>query len=456
MKKNGTLFYVTLSIFLPPIGIFMLAAAELFYSHRNIEALAELYIENFTESIAGRMEYGRIPFPGEFPSLSEDPGGGREPVSFRIPVLFALLDKEGKFVSGSERMRELVRESGGKIPTGIAGYIRAPDGEKFTAVKFPVPGKDFQAAGAIPWKDVPRAAPVRLWSVLAASMALWSSLFLIFIWRNVINPIHWLEQRVSSLKWGFEPLDDSLKHATPRVKKMHGTLVRVSQLAIRTTKTNRACMNDLVNVQEDERTKISRDIHDGPLQDVTALIQRIHLARRPDNTPEDTRLELDLAEKIAMTTVKEMRALCDFLNPPWLELGLSQALTELTERQALQYGVKIFLGVDESLNLSDSVTLAFFRVVQEAVTNSVRHGEASNIWIDIKRSDDGDVELTIQDDGHGFDITESDTADLRAEGHRGLSNMEERMTLIGGQLKVISYRGEGTCVRGLLPASGPR
>jgi signal transduction histidine kinase len=90
-------------------------------------------------------------------------------------------------------------------------------------------------------------------------------------------------------------------------------------------------------------------------------------------------------------------------------------------------------------------------VVQEAVTNSVQHGEAKNIWIDLKRGGTGGVELTIQDDGHGFDIKEGDTANLRAEGHRGLSNMEERIALVGGALKIISYRGEGTCIRGVLP-----
>jgi signal transduction histidine kinase len=93
-------------------------------------------------------------------------------------------------------------------------------------------------------------------------------------------------------------------------------------------------------------------------------------------------------------------------------------------------------------------------VVQEAVTNSVRHGEAKNIWIDLKRGETEGIELTIQDDGHGFDIKEGGTADLhslRSEGHRGLSNMEERMALVGGTLKIISYRGEGTCIRGLLP-----
>ena len=286
---------------------------------------------------------------------------------------------------------------------------------------------------------------------LIALMALLSIIAVIRLVLRVLHPIENLENAVSSLKWGYEPLTFDMSKASPQVRDMGETLHRISLAAIAVVNEHRSHVNDMVHVQEDERTKISRDIHDGPLQDVTALIQRIRLARRPDNTEEDKQRELDLAEKIAFATVKEMRSLCNFLNPPWLELGLSQALTELTERQSVQYGVKIFLGVDEDIPLSDTITLAFFRVVQEAVTNSVKHGEAKNIWIDMSRNEEGSITLTIQDDGHGFDTKKDSRAELRAEGHRGLFNMEERMSLIGGRLRVISYKGEGTCIRALLP-----
>ena len=286
---------------------------------------------------------------------------------------------------------------------------------------------------------------------LIAFMALLSIIGVIQLVRRVLYPIDKLEKAVSSLQWGYELLTVDMSGASPQVRQMGETLARISLDVTAAAKEHKNHVNDMVNVQEDERTKISREIHDGPLQDVTALIQRIRLAQRPDNTEEDKQRELDLAEKIAFASVKEMRSLCNFLNPPWLELGLSQALTELTERQSVQYGVKIFLGVDEDIPLSDTVTLAFFRVVQEAVTNSVKHGEARNIWIDLSRNDECGITLTIQDDGHGFDTKKSSRAELRAEGHRGLFNMEERMSLIGGKLKVISYKGEGTCIRALLP-----
>jgi signal transduction histidine kinase len=293
---------------------------------------------------------------------------------------------------------------------------------------------------------------VFLWPILIVFVAFWGMLAVWNLMHKVLRPISQLSIAVGALKWGREVLSARLgDDANPQVSKMRDALLNLSKDAVKTIEANRKYMNDLVTVQEDERAKISRDIHDGPLQDVTALIQRLRLARDKGNTEKDTARELDLAEKIALTTVKEMRSLCDFLNPPWLDLGLAQALTELTERQSMQYGVKIFLSVDESLELPDAETLAFFRVVQEAVTNSVRHGEAKNIWIELAKNDEGGIEMNIQDDGHGFEIREGTTADLRAEGHRGLSNMEERMSLVGGRLKIISYKGEGTCIRGFLP-----
>jgi signal transduction histidine kinase len=425
-----------------------------------MEALARSYVEYFTENAAENLERGGSVFD-EGDRLFREMNRRRRSLIRsalfrRFPAYIVVLDSDDGAVlysSGAgNRLENLISNSGGGIPVGIAGEMYDSEGELFTAAMFPSSGGNYMIAGAISWGDAPASAAISIyvWPVLMCTAVFWSAISVWSLWRRIIRPVSLLERDISSIRWGVDPLDDGALGAIEEIERIHATLVNVSRSVMATQSANRTFMNDMVNVQEDERTKISRDIHDGPLQDVTALIQRLHLARLPGNSEDDTMRELDLAEKIALTSVKEMRGLCDFLNPPWLELGLAQSLTELTERQSMQYGVRIFLGVDEDLNLSDSVTLAFFRVVQEAITNSVRHGEARNIWVDIKKNDDG-LELTIQDDGHGFDMHESGTHGLRAEGHRGLSNMEERMTLVGGRLKIISFRGEGTCIRGFLP-----
>jgi signal transduction histidine kinase len=417
-------------------------------------------VENFTENIAVNIEKGGY-ISARDDVLSHEIYKWQKELSTnftlfrRFPAYIAVLDYNRSVIyisNGSNKLGDLLENFGDKLPVGMAKEVYDSKKERFTVTSFPSSGGKYFVVGAISWSDMPGAAAIAIyiWPVLMAFAALWSALSIWHLWRSVIHPIIRLEHEISSVKWGFDLMNDEPLNAIHEIEQMHDTLVNVSRSVMATQSANRTFMNDMVNVQEDERTKISRDIHDGPLQDVTALIQRLHLARLQGNTEEDTARELDIAEKIALTSVKEMRALCDFLNPPWLELGLAQSLTELTERQSMQYGVRIFLGVDEDLKLPDSVTLAFFRVVQEAITNSVRHGEARNIWVDVKNNDAG-IELTIQDDGHGFDMHESGTPGLRAEGHRGLSNMEERMILVGGRLKIISFRGEGTCIRGFLP-----
>ena len=455
-KKKRRLIYLALSVFLPPIGIMLLAAGDMMYSFQNVEALAHSYVETFTENIANRIEEADDSSAYMRLELYESAGRKLRLRSFYglggLPALLALLDENGSTIFGSDRLLCLMKHEKGRLPMGAAAEFFDVNGERFTVAAYPSDSGKFTVVGAISWRDLPRSTlrMLYLWPFLMACFALWSGLSVWKIWRHVILPLGELESELSRLKWGEETPGESQTKMIRELAQLRATIAKTAHDAMDRVSLIRTRMNDLVRVQEEERTKISRDIHDGPLQDVTALIQRIHLAKLPGNDPEDTKGELDLAEKIALTTVREMRGLCDFLNPPWLELGLEQALTELTERQSAQYGIRIFLDVDEDLDLSDAVTLTFFRVVQEAVTNSVRHGEARNIWVDVKRDGAG-VLLSIQDDGRGFEVKEGGTASLRAEGHRGLSNMEERMTIVGGRLQIISSPGEGTCIRGLIP-----
>lgn len=456
LRRRKRLFFLALSVFIPPICIMLLAATDLVNSVRSVETLARLYVENFTENAAKTI--GK--FADTAPNIDLTPYeqydgklGLHSMIGVeRLPSLIALLDKDGSVLYSSERLLGLIRGFEGDLPLGSATELFDSGGERFTVVACPSVHGAYTVVGAISWRDLPGSMlrPLYIWPLLMACFAIWCGLSVWRIWKRVLRPLGELESELAGLRWGEETLGDTPTKMLHELSEVRSSLAKAAHDAVSKVSVIRSCMNDLVSVQEEERTKISRDIHDGPLQDVTALIQRIYLAKLPSASPEDTKKELDLAEKIAQTTVKEMRGLCDFLNPPWLELGLEQALTELTERQSKQYGVHIFLDVEENLYLSDTITLAFFRVVQEAVTNSVKHGRAQNIWVDVKRDESG-ITLCVQDDGLGFEVQEGDTATLRVDGHRGLSNMEERMTIVGGRLKIISFPGEGTCIRGMIP-----
>ena len=459
LKRNSRLFYLALSIFLPPLGIMLIGVSGIFFSQRNLENLARAYVETFTEITAVKIERGEdIFFPGDN-DINVYFEGGLSALPYqliglvRLPSLLVVLDRNGSFLYGSSRLRDLIRYVDSPYPLRVAREVHDADGDKYTICTFPSTQGHFLVVGAISWNDLPGGTIKSLyfWPIIIGLIGFWGALAVWRLWLRVIRPLWELEAEISGLKWGEEPLKKiSMYKTIDELKKLRETLIDVADEAIQRVSMIKSCMNDIVGVQEAERATISRDIHDGPLQDVTALIQRIHLAKSPNNSREEIMAELDLAEKIAMSTVKDMRGLCDFLNPPWLELGLAEALTELTERLSAQYSVKVLLDIDEGFEFSDALTPPFFRVVQESVTNSVRHGGARNIWVTVEVSDTG-TELTVQDDGNGFDMHLKGTAGLRVAGHRGLSNMEERMSLIGGRLEIISVPGEGTCIKAIAP-----
>jgi signal transduction histidine kinase len=291
-----------------------------------------------------------------------------------------------------------------------------------------------------------------LWPILVALVGLAGLVGVYALWRWVISPLKTLEAEVSSLEWGKdlpEPRDDA---AVAEIGRLREEFFHLAQTAIdRATLWKRYAL-DLVRVQEDERASLARELHDGPLQDVTAMIQRARLAARDDGESTGKSTHLGLLEESAQSAVREIRALCDELSPPWLELGLAGSLTELAERLSRHLDVKILVEADSGVGdgLPKESILALFRVAQEALHNSVRHGGAGEISVRLFR-DGPSLVLELEDFGAGFDVPE-DLARLRVLGHRGLANMEERMALVGGILKVESTPGVGTRIRARVPA----
>ncbi len=206
---------------------------------------------------------------------------------------------------------------------------------------------------------------------------------------------------------------------------------------------NRLYLNDIIKTQEEVRAGLAREIHDGPLQEVTALIQRLRLISLA-NSQEEALQRLKEAESVSMAAVHELREVCNNLTPPWLELGLHQSLIELAERRSRLYGINIHTTELEDVELNEEQIISFFRVAQQALSNAAQHAEAQNIRIRLINDTDV-VRMEIEDDGKGFDVPDN-LKKVRTTGHRGLSNMYERMRLIGGSCEIISAPGCGTNV----------
>jgi signal transduction histidine kinase len=205
------------------------------------------------------------------------------------------------------------------------------------------------------------------------------------------------------------------------------------------------------NAKEEERRQLARDLHDELGQTLTALKLRLQMAGRTPagGVPPEAIATVD-------RLIGHTRQLSINLSPPLLdEVGLAPALRAHLESAAAPSDLRIALytaGLDE--RLPTEVETAAFRVVQESLTNAVRHAQARRVEISVRRSN-GELRLSVQDDGRGFDVAEARRAAARGE-HFGVVGMAERVKGLGGTFEVLSAPGQGTRVRASLPVAPPR
>jgi len=216
----------------------------------------------------------------------------------------------------------------------------------------------------------------------------------------------------------------------------------------------------IVEVEEDARKKLSRDLHDGPTQSVAAIAMRVNYIRRLiERQPQQAIEELWKVEELARRTTKEIRHMLFTLRPLVLETqGLIAAFGQLAEKMRDTHNTNVMLQgqPDVEKYLDTNAQGVLFYIVEEAVNNARKHAESNTIWVRLYRRE-AFVVAEIEDDGVGFDVGEVDsTYDQR--GSLGMVNMRERAELIEGTLRIQSAVGRGTKISVLVPthpAGGP-
>ena len=204
-----------------------------------------------------------------------------------------------------------------------------------------------------------------------------------------------------------------------------------------------ALSRKLIDVQEKERRAVARELHDDFGQVLTAI--RINLRR---TLPADS-------ETVGLVdgAISRMRDLAQNLRPPMLdEMGLEASLRWYVEREAKRAGLKFSLDLDSLEQRPDStIETTCFRVVQEALTNVVRHANAHSVAVELHQTD-GALQCVVRDDGHGFDVPSARKRAVEGES-QGLLSMEERVGLVGGDLEIDSAPGRGTRIEARLPVA---
>ena len=408
-----------------------------------MEAAVSSYVQDLAESMSYHLgtdtdvwtfqmlsDFTRYPFFSWGPS---------------IPGWVALIDQNGRLIIASPGAMNIATIWRPDLPVGQAVKVSDRQGAQYTMAMYPVKrSSGGYVVAAVSWSQLlgGLVGVTRFWPILIVVIALSSFLAVRLLWSRLVNPLQSLVAEINSMTLGKDVPDELEEGAVKEIESVHSALMRYAQAAVERDNLRNNYVKDVVQAQEQERMDMAREIHDGPLQDVTAMLQQIHMVFDDENKTS----RLKRTEIIAKSVVRELRSLCDELAPPWMDLGLSEAVTELAERLAQVYDIQIFTDIDDGireLEIENEKILSLLRIIQEAVSNAVRHGEADEVDIQLHK-EDSLITMEISDNGKGFEAGNINHETLRVEGHRGLASMTERMSLMSGTLKITSEPGKGT------------
>lgn len=207
----------------------------------------------------------------------------------------------------------------------------------------------------------------------------------------------------------------------------------------------------LTQAQEEERHRISRDLHDDIGQALTIVKMRLRMLENAYPPEGPATEKFDVLRGLVDDTLSSVRALSQELRPPLLdELGWDSALSWLCESFSQRTGLPVTCTHLDTLGrLQPEIELTAYRIVQESLTNIARHAGASHVDVTTCPVN-GSLEIIIVDNGHGFDVDALRRSDRPRSG-LGLLGMGERVEMVGGELKIESEPGAGTRIRATLP-----
>jgi signal transduction histidine kinase len=197
----------------------------------------------------------------------------------------------------------------------------------------------------------------------------------------------------------------------------------------------------VVSAQEEERRRVSRELHDQAGQALTVL--KMSLSTIKATLPQelqDSREQLTEAVDLADQTMEQIRMLAHDLRPPVLDtFSLNASLEGLCQEFAGRSNLQITYHGVELGSVSDAVAISFYRFLQEALTNVTKHAKANEVQVTLDIEKEA-IALTVSDDGEGF----TKSVGLSSKNGIGLVGAQERFELLGGSLSIKSTPGQGT------------
>lgn len=300
------------------------------------------------------------------------------------------------------------------------------------------------------WAPVPAEAPPP-----RSSLTIWAApkLFLPY-WSLLALPVLAVLALTGSRTWGpayafastFVVFAFLVVRQLLTIRQNEGLF---GEIATRDQERN-ALLARTIRAAEEERQRIARDLHDGPVQDLSALMLRMgRAAEKSTSTPEI--LLADLRDRLS-AQVQAIRSTIAALRPPLLDkAGLVKALQYEVEEAFSRETTEVEFRAELTRKLSPDQELQLFRIAQEAVRNARTHSRADKVRVILEETADETVVLEVADNGIGF-LLDQDALSIE-RGHIGLASMHERAGIAGATFQILSTPGAGTIVKARLSSS---
>jgi two-component system sensor histidine kinase UhpB len=294
-----------------------------------------------------------------------------------------------------------------------------------------------------------------IWLILLFSFVGISITLLVnrMIIHSALDPLHKLGDAIEHVHSGQITIPDSLKsYQDPDIRRLVTTIDSMLSRMANYTSQLQAISERAINAQEEERVRIARSLHDDTAQSISMLI--IHLDRLstlvPADRPDIIRYISD-AQNVATRLLENLRKIIWDLRPSILDdLGLFSAIRWFARSNLEKGGIRVDFRADsEGMRLPSHIETMLFRIAQEAISNILRHANASKVSIRLWTAD-GQVWLEIQDDGRGFDI-EKISGEALDRKQLGLLGIQERASLVHGGVEIESSPESGTCLQVHIP-----
>lgn len=336
----------------------------------------------------------------------------------------------------AEKACQLVRELDPSADPRLASLL--PDARNVLVVPLFLVGG--HRLGIVALERGSNGAPLHRWEVeMIGQFAAHAALALYNAWlteqrEEQLRTIRELERR---LRVHNAQLETVVDERTEELRRVIADLREVDE-------QRRRLLQHVVRAAEDERRRISHDMHDDPVQKLAAVKMRLEmLANAHPELPE-----IIEAHRTVASTIRSMRHMLFDLSPPILdEEGIGPALEYFLEHSPVSYEWVVEDELDAGAQGPSAQTrLILYRTAQEALINARKHADATTVRVALEPRDDG-VWMGIEDDGVGFLPQEA----VAAPGHLGLAAMRERVEMAGGSCTLRSLPGAGTSLEVWLP-----